>query len=57
MLLFLNVKYMLLFVNDLASATVFVAHPSGISKEGEIVSPDCPKLPIIGKDSKPKSLL
>ena len=40
----------------MASATVFVAHRSAISKEGEIVSADCPKLPIIGKDSKPKRL-
>ena len=47
---------LLLFVvvNNLAFAgggNVYVAHRSGISKEEEIVFPDCPKLPTIAKGS------
>ena len=41
-------------VNNLAFAgggNVYVAHRSGISKEEEIVFPDCPKLPTIAKGS------
>ena len=35
---------------------VFVAQRSALSKEGEIVSPDCPKLPTIAKDSTTKKV-